>query len=509
MKRKAIRVGGLVVLVAAALVTVAFGTARGKAVVGWAAGKVKGSSEAVRLGESFVGQNSRAVAEEMRRIWVRAEAGDLGALLVFPEAMTDEVGDLALFGPPDLEAIQESAAQGRPWGLVRLAERYRDGEGVEQDLGEARRLYREAAEKGHPGGHAGLGQLYFKGDGVPQSSAKAVEHYRVAAEGRVAGARRRLGEWYRDGVGVEASDVEAVKWYRLAAQQGDAESCFALADLLFEGRAGDLDSAELAECLSEEARWGRVEAQWKLGLLYARGAELDEGDVPAGWSKAEWSESCREQSLEWFRQAAAEGHEEAARRVAEHYVEVGARLGRLRTLSSWPGRLPDLDDAAVLNNLGVWLFERSGGRENVEWAFGRAQALGDPRAQLNLGLIHLGGESGDGDLVEATRYLRNAAARGLPEAMNELGACNLTGYGVDLDLAEAVAWFRQAAAAGDVNAQFNLGIIFLRGKGVDQDYRQAYEWLERAASAGDPVTVAMRDKVGELLEAEPSVQAAS
>ncbi|MGB6994891.1 MAG: tetratricopeptide repeat protein, partial [Thermoanaerobaculia bacterium] len=176
MKNKAIRVGGLVVLVAAALVTVAFGTARGKAVVGWAAGKVQGSSEAVRLGKSFVGQNSRAVAEEMRRIWVRAEAGDLGALLVFPEAMTDEVGDLALFGPPDLEAIQESAAQGRPWGLVRLAERYRDGEGVEQDLGEARRLYREAAEKGHPGGHAGLGQLYFKGDGVPQSSAKAVEH---------------------------------------------------------------------------------------------------------------------------------------------------------------------------------------------------------------------------------------------------------------------------------------------------------------------------------------------
>ncbi|MGB6850353.1 MAG: tetratricopeptide repeat protein, partial [Thermoanaerobaculia bacterium] len=322
MKNKAIRVGGLVVLVAAALVTVAFGTARGKAVVGWAAGKVQGSSEAVRLGKSFVGQNSRAVAEEMRRIWVRAEAGDLGALLVFPEAMTDEVGDLALFGPPDLEAIQESAAQGRPWGLVRLAERYRDGEGVEQDLGEARRLYREAAEKGHPGGHAGLGQLYFKGDGVPQSSAKAVEHYRVAAEGRVAGARRRLGEWYRDGVGVEASDVEAVKWYRLAAQQGDAESCFALADLLFEGRAGDVDSGELAECLSEEARWGRVEAQWKLGLLYARGAELDEGDVPVGWSKAEWSESCREQSLEWFRQAAAEGHEEAARRVAEHYVEV-------------------------------------------------------------------------------------------------------------------------------------------------------------------------------------------
>jgi TPR repeat protein len=46
--------------------------------------------------------------------------------------------------------------------------------------------------------------------------------------------------------------------------------------------------------------------------------------------------------------------------------------------------------------------------------------------------------------------------------------------------------------------------MYIRGKGVEQDYRQAYEWLERAASAGDPVTVAMRVKVGELLEAESS-----
>jgi TPR repeat protein len=498
---KAIRMSVLVVMLAAAIATWS-----GKALVGLAAGQVESTPEAGSLDDAFVGKNPQAVVAEMREIWLKAEAGDLGALLVFPEAMTDEVGDLALFGPPDLENIQESAAQGKPWGLVRLAERYRDGEGVEQDLGAARRLYREAAEKGHPGGHVGLGQLYFKGDGVPQSSEKAFEHYRLAAEGRVAGARRRLGEWYRDGVGVEASDEEAVKWYRLAARQGDAESCLALADLLFEGRAGDMDSAELAKCLSEEAGWGRVEAQWKLGLLYARGAELDEGDVPSDWSQAEWSESCREQSLEWFRQAATQGHEEAARRVAEHYVEVEAQLAHYKTLSSWPGRLPDLDDAAVLNNIGVWLAKRDGGRENIEWALGKARALGDPRAELNLGLLDLDHEAGDQRLVDGIRHLRNAAAKGLPEAMNELGVCYATGWGVEKDPAEAEAWFRKAAAAGNVDAQFNLGIVFLRGNGVEQDYRQAYEWLAQAASAGDPITAAMRDKVGELLGAESSVR---
>ncbi|MGB6992290.1 MAG: tetratricopeptide repeat protein, partial [Thermoanaerobaculia bacterium] len=215
MKKKALKVGAWVVLVTAAVVAVAFGTSSGKAVVGWAAGQVRGSSEPVNLGKGFVGRDPQSVAAEMREIWLKAEEGDLGALFVFPEALTEEVGQRTLFeiAPPELAEIQELAARGVPRGLVEMAERYRDGEGVEQDLEKARRLFLEAAEKGHPEGHVGLAKLYFEGEGVPQSYEEALGHFRVAAEGRQVSAQRRLAEMYLDGLGVEESDEEAVKWY--------------------------------------------------------------------------------------------------------------------------------------------------------------------------------------------------------------------------------------------------------------------------------------------------------
>jgi hypothetical protein len=223
MKKKAVRVGGLLVLVAALLVTVAFGTAGGRVVVDWAAGRGNDSSESesASLADSFVAMGSQGVVAMMREIWLLAEEGDLKALMLFPEALTEEVGQRTLLEiePPDLAEIQEAAAKGVPRGLVEMAKRYRDGEGVEQNLEEARRLFLAAAEKGHPGGHIGLAKLYFEGQGVPQSYEKAREHFQVAAEGHQAYAQRRLAEMYLEGLGVEASDEEAVKWYQLAAGQ--------------------------------------------------------------------------------------------------------------------------------------------------------------------------------------------------------------------------------------------------------------------------------------------------
>ncbi|HEV2691704.1 MAG TPA: hypothetical protein VG347_02295 [Verrucomicrobiae bacterium] len=49
-----------------------------------------------------------------------------------------------------LQANQEAAAQGDAYGLLRMGERYRDGEGVEQDLVKARDYLKKAADAGSP-----------------------------------------------------------------------------------------------------------------------------------------------------------------------------------------------------------------------------------------------------------------------------------------------------------------------------------------------------------------------
>ena len=49
-----------------------------------------------------------------------------------------------------LKANQDAAAKGDMFGLLRMGERYRDGDGVEKDLGKAREYLQKAADAGSP-----------------------------------------------------------------------------------------------------------------------------------------------------------------------------------------------------------------------------------------------------------------------------------------------------------------------------------------------------------------------
>ena len=49
-----------------------------------------------------------------------------------------------------LKLNQDQAAKGDPIGLVRMAERYRDGEGVEKDLAKAKEYFQKAIDAGDP-----------------------------------------------------------------------------------------------------------------------------------------------------------------------------------------------------------------------------------------------------------------------------------------------------------------------------------------------------------------------
>ena len=49
-----------------------------------------------------------------------------------------------------LKSNQDAAARGDAYGLMRMGERYRDGEGVEKDLDKARTYLKKAADAGSP-----------------------------------------------------------------------------------------------------------------------------------------------------------------------------------------------------------------------------------------------------------------------------------------------------------------------------------------------------------------------
>jgi TPR repeat protein len=431
--------------------------------------------------------------EELREVWRRAEEGDsyataqLGSVFFWYQLRSPS-GDWA---EGVLAELQERYPE-RPSSKIALARRYRAGDGVEQNFTEARRLFLVALEMGVNGAYAELGELYFYGQGVPQSYPEALRLFREAARRGTPSAHRRLGDMYRDGLGVEASDEEAVARYRRAAEMGEDEAKLRLGEMYASGRGVEADGEEALRWIREAADRKVAAAQWWMASHLLRGADATDAD--------------REQGVEWLRKAALQGHELASQDLAARYAEGELGPRRLEAASFSPGEMVEIDAGAFLNNIGAAYECLS---ISCSYFFQRAVAMGDSRAALNLGLVHAYG-TGDGRSArEAVRHFRNAAAQGLPEAMNELGNSYATGRGVLLDFAEAARWYRKAATADDANAQFNLGLLYVWGGGVEQDYRQAYEWLEQAASGGDPVAVAMRDRVGELLEAESSVQTAS
>ena len=83
-----------------------------------------------------------------------------------------------------------------------LAEAYREGDNLPQDLGAALRWYRASAKQGHAEAQNNLGSMYLNGMGTEKNVAEAIRWYREAAEPGQADAEWNLGVRYREGDGV-------------------------------------------------------------------------------------------------------------------------------------------------------------------------------------------------------------------------------------------------------------------------------------------------------------------
>ena len=98
--------------------------------------------------------------------------------------VTLAVGCAAQTPESELDGLRARAEQGSANAQYYLAGRYRDGNGVPQDEGEAARWYRLAAEQGDIHAQFILGGRYRDGNGVPQDDVQAHMWFNLAASGR-------------------------------------------------------------------------------------------------------------------------------------------------------------------------------------------------------------------------------------------------------------------------------------------------------------------------------------
>lgn len=146
-----------------------------------------------------------------------------------------------------IQDLQKLAEQNDADAQYELAEAYRTGTGVPENIKDALRWYRSAAELGLAEAQNNLGAMYLSGMGAEKNPTEAVYWYQKAAEQLQVHAQFNLGMLYLLGNGVEQSDEKAVYWLHAAAEQGDLEAICQLGNLYQLGRGVEQNYVAAAE----------------------------------------------------------------------------------------------------------------------------------------------------------------------------------------------------------------------------------------------------------------------
>jgi TPR repeat protein len=104
--------------------------------------------------------------------------------------------------------------------LLKLAEKYRKGDGVPRDYIFAASLYRKAADQGNAVAQCNLATLYYYGYGVKKDQNLAATLYKMASLGGSALATFKLGKMHFEGIAVSYNMSQAIILFKDAARKG-------------------------------------------------------------------------------------------------------------------------------------------------------------------------------------------------------------------------------------------------------------------------------------------------
>ncbi|MDH3689087.1 MAG: SEL1-like repeat protein [Gammaproteobacteria bacterium] len=237
---------------------------------------------------------------------------------------------------------------------------------------------------------------------------------------------------------------------------------------------------------------GNVDAQFKLGLMYARAPGMPQN---------------YHQALKWFRIAAEQGHASASLwlRLGQEHLADGVRAyygGDYETALSKFKPLAEQGNAMAQCLLGAMQHNGEGVPPNFQkglrW-LRLAAEQGSAEAQTHLGVIYYNGEGVPQSYREAFRWLRLAAEQGSDEAQSHLGVIYYCGEGVPQSYPDALRWLRLAAERDVGEAQLVLGVMYYRGDGMPQDFVQSHKWLNLAAAQDYDDAAHLRQLIAEQM----------
>ena len=208
---------------------------------------------------------------------------------------------------PEALKLYERGVRDEDWrSILDLGELHEHGRGVPRDVGRAVALYERVAHQS-AWARFKLGVIFLQGDAIPRDYAKAGQWLRRSADDGNAGARNNLAWMHEKGLGMKVDYVAARELY-LSAVGGGNPQAKGNAERFFAAGLGAPSGAAAVEWYRGGAEAGISSAQYRLGRMYARGEGVARDDRVA---------------VEWLVKAAHQGHPEARKEAAELLYRMG------------------------------------------------------------------------------------------------------------------------------------------------------------------------------------------
>ncbi len=160
--------------------------------------------------------------------------------------------------PEAIAAYRGAAGKGNSSAMVELGVMYGTGNGVAQDMAEARRLFERAAEAGNP---RGISNLAAVTGGAPADPVKARATLAKAAETNSSEAQYQLGVMTADGVGGAKDDAAARALFAKAAAQDHPGALMRMGEFTRDGRGGAKDLTAAKAYFEKAALLGNEDAK--------------------------------------------------------------------------------------------------------------------------------------------------------------------------------------------------------------------------------------------------------
>ncbi len=171
-----------------------------------------------------------------------------------------------------MEKLEQAALLGHPPAQLQLGELYKTGQGVDQDLSQARTWFRRAANGGNVLAMHRVGVMTARGEGGSANTPEAIGWFEQAANRGLVDSQYNLGAIYHpSGEGEPAAGGlqdagKAYYWYSLASQNGDEQ-----ATPLAAGVGAALSETQRAELDEAIGAWTALPADVEANTLASAG----------------------------------------------------------------------------------------------------------------------------------------------------------------------------------------------------------------------------------------------